>query len=252
MPDTPSHRTLLKTFLSGIETGSAMAASVVDETTYIQHNPQTREGGPGIAELFARIAKTDPKVTFLRVFEDGDYAFAHIIYDFADVKIAFELFRFENGKAVEHWDNLQPVAGPNASGRSMTDGATAITALDQTEANRARAREFAQTVLVGGQTARIAEFTTAELIQHAPDIADGAAALMSAVSGDAPLRRYHRLHRVFAEGNFTLCQCEGARLGVHAGIYDLCRWDAGRIVEHWSTVEPIPPRDLWKNDNGKF
>lgn len=72
---------LLKRFLKGIETGSAMAAAVVDENKYIQHNPETREGGEGIAALFARISKTNPKVTFCRVFEDGDFAFAHNEYD---------------------------------------------------------------------------------------------------------------------------------------------------------------------------
>ena len=93
-----SKKDLLRKFLKGIETGDAMAAAVVNEEKYIQHNPQTHEGGEGIAALFARISKTNPKVRFVRVFEDGDFAFAHNKYDFADVKIAFEVFRFEDGR----------------------------------------------------------------------------------------------------------------------------------------------------------
>jgi hypothetical protein len=27
---------------------------------------------------------------------------------------------------------------------------------------------------------------------------------------------------------------------------------AAVAVEHWDTIETIPPRDQWKNDNGKF
>ena len=76
----------------------------------------------GIAELFARLSKTSPRVTFKRVFEDGDFAFAHIEYDFRSLRAAFEVFRFEDGKAVEHWDNIQPLRGPNLSGRGMQDG----------------------------------------------------------------------------------------------------------------------------------
>jgi predicted SnoaL-like aldol condensation-catalyzing enzyme len=36
------------------------------------------------------------------------------------------------------------------------------------------------------------------------------------------------------------------------GIYDLFRIEKGRLAEHWDTLEAIPPRDQWKNSNGKF
>ncbi len=48
-----------------------------------------------MASLFKRLSKTNPRVTFYRVFEDGDYAFAHNEYDFSTVNVAFEVFRFE-------------------------------------------------------------------------------------------------------------------------------------------------------------
>ena len=248
-----SKRDLLKKFLKGIETGSAMAAAVVDEDKYIQHNPETREGGDGIAALFARISKTNPKVHFVRVFEDGDFAFAHNEYDFADVKIAFEVFRFEDGRAVEHWDNIQSVEGPNASGRSMIDGTAEIANLDKTEANRALVRHFADTVLTGGDLDRLGDFVAENLIQHAPDMVDGLTALRAVLDpAGGPLRRYDTVHRLLAEGNFVLAMCEGARHGVHTSFYDLFRLAGGRIVEHWNTVEAIAPRSEWKNDNGKF
>ena len=144
----PSKKELLQTFLKGIETGDAMAAAVVNEAKYIQHNPQTHEGSEGIASLFARLSKTDPKVTFVRVFEDGDFAFAHNEYDFASLRVAFEVFRFENGQAVEHWDNIQPNQPPNLSGRGMLDGSTQITDLEKTEENRALADSCRQLFIV--------------------------------------------------------------------------------------------------------
>ena len=39
---------------------------------------------------------------------------------------------------------------------------------------------------------------------------------------------------------------------IRTGIYDLFRIENGRIAEHWDTLEAIPPRDQWKNSNGKF
>lgn len=244
----PSKKDLLRKLLKGIETGDAMAAAVVDEERYIQHTPQTHEGGEGLASLFARLSKTDPKVTFVRVFEDGNFAFAHNEYDFDGVQIAFEVFRFEGERAVEHWDNIQRIAGPNASGHGMTDGVTAIMDLNMTEANRGLARDFVETVLIGRCFEKSGNYMHESLIQHAPDIADG----ISAWSASMENYRYDRLHRVLTEGNFALCMCEGAKNGVHSGLYSLFRIEDQQIAEHWSTVEAIPPSDQWKNDNGKF
>lgn len=250
-----SKKDLLKKFLTGIETGDAMAAAVVDEDRYIQHNPQTHEGGEGLAVLFARLSKTNPKVRFVRVFEDGDFAFAHNEYDFASLRAAFEVFRFEDGRAVEHWDNIQPLLGPNPSGRAMLDGTTEITDLNKTEANRATARAFVETVLIPRATDRIDQFVEPDLIQHSPALPDGAAALQAALEAadnGTHVLTYQTLHKVLAEGNFVLCISEGARSGTHSSFYDLYRLQDGRIVEHWDTVEAIPHRDTWKNQNGKF
>ncbi len=250
-----SKKDLLRKFLKGIETGDAMAASVVNEDKYIQHNPQTSEGGEGIAALFARIARTNPRVNFVRVFEDGDFAFAHNEYDFAEMKIAFEVFRFEHGQAVEHWDNIQPIAGPNPSGRSMIDGTTEITDLDKTETNRAFIQAFADAVLIGKQFDNLPVYVHQDLIQHDPHMADGIEALQLALNPSAhgsPAYQYDMVHRVLAEGNFVLCMCEGENNARHSGLYDLYRIANRKIAEHWNTVEMIPPRDQWKNENGKF
>ena len=60
----------------------------------------------------------------VRLLADGDIGIAHGIYEgFGETPlIAFDIFRVADGKIVEHWDNLQPVAPPNPSGRSQTDG----------------------------------------------------------------------------------------------------------------------------------
>jgi hypothetical protein len=34
--------------------------------------------------------------------------------------------------------------------------------------------------------------------------------------------------------------------------FDIFRFENGKIAEHWDTIEEIPARGAWKNDNGKF
>ena len=250
-----SKREQIQKLLKGIETGDPEAAAVVNEAKYIQHNPRTSEGSEGLDVLFARLAKTNPRVTFVRVFEDGDFAFAHNEYDFSGVEVAFEVFRFEDGKAVEHWDNIQMKQPPNSSGRGMLDGETRITDLDKTEANRELVAGFASEVLVGQKSDLLGTYVDDGLIQHDPEFADGIVALRTKLESEANGRsgiEYLRLHRVLAEGNFVLCMSEGRKAGLHAGIYDLFRVADGMIVECWNTVSPIAPRSEWKNENGKF
>ena len=90
--------------LKGIETGDPASVAEVNEEKYIQYDPQTQEGSEGLAALFKRLSMTNPRVNLVRVFADGDYVFAHTEYDFATRRIGFEVFRFEDDLAVEHWD----------------------------------------------------------------------------------------------------------------------------------------------------
>ena len=245
----------IRTLLKGIETGDPAAVVVVNEGKYIQHNPQTHEGSEGLAALFARLSKTSPRVHVVRIFADGDYVFAHTEYDFSTRRIGFEVFRFEGNQAVEHWDNIQPRRGPNASGRSMVDGPTEAVDLERTESNRALVRELIEEVIIARRLDRLAVYVHHDLMQHDPALRDGISAVeteLSAMADGRPLIEYDRLHRVLAEGSFVLTVSEGFRAGVHSSFYDLFRVEEGRIVEHWQTVEAVPPASEWKNDNGKF
>ncbi|MGI9492296.1 MAG: nuclear transport factor 2 family protein [Geminicoccaceae bacterium] len=246
----------IRALLKSIETGDPGPVAVVNEAKYIQHNPQTREGSEGLAALFKRLSKTEPRVNIVRAFEDGDFVFAHTEYDFASRKIGFEVFRFEDGRAVEHWDNIQARQGPNLSGRNMVDGPTEATDLERTENNRSLVRSFVESVLVGGQHDRLTDYIEEGVCaEHNPRLCDGLSVLRSALESKENGRRiidYHRVHRVLAEGNFVLSVSEGNLGDVHSAFYDLFRIAEGKLVEHWDTTEKIAPRANWKNDNGKF
>lgn len=237
----------VRTLLKGIETGDPEAVNVISPDTYIQHNPQTLEGREGLAALFARLSKTNPRVNIVRAFEDDDYVFAHTEYDFATRRIGFEVFRFEDGFAVEHWDNIQPRQGSNASGHSMVDGPTEATDLELTEVNRVLVRRFVEQVLIPHRLEKAEEFIDgSRLTQHNPQLEDGS------IIHDNQIAKYKRVHRVLAHGDFVLAVSEGTFEGVHSSFYDLFRVSNGKIVEHWDTIEAVPPENDWKNGNGKF
>jgi len=243
--------------LKGIETGDAAAVAVVNPDKYIQHNPQTQEGGEGLAALFKRLSKSSPRVNIVRVFEDDDFVFAHTEYDFASSKVGFEIFRFEDDLAVEHWDNIQPRQDPNPSGHTMVDGPIEATDLDRTEPNREIVRSFVDEVLINSRVEKLDHYIDSECYtEHNPRIADEHSALRSALakpdSNNGIAIEYDRMHRLLAEGSFVLCVSEGSLMGVHSAFYDLFRVAKGKLVEHWDTTETIPPRTEWKNDNGKF
>ena len=237
-----SRRQRIRNLLKGIETGDPAAVEVVNPDKYIQHNPQTHEGGEGLATLFARIAKSSPRVNIVRAFEDGDFVFAHTEYDFATRRIGFEVFRFEGDYAVEHWDNIQQRKGPNAAGHSMVDGPTEVFDLESTEDNRALVRSMVEGVFIAGRD-HVSNYLGADFADHGPELT---------LPDKIRSLDYQRVHRILAEGNFVLVASEGTLDGAATALYDLFRVSDGKVVEHWDTIETIPPRDEWKNQNGKF
>jgi predicted SnoaL-like aldol condensation-catalyzing enzyme len=245
--------------LKGIETGDPLSVSVVNEAKYIQHNPQTHEGSEGLAELFKRLSKTSPRVNVVRVFEDGEYVFAHTEYDFASRNIGFEIFRFEDGQAVEHWDNIQKREGPNHSGHSMVDGVTEISGVELTENNREIIRNYVDDVLIKNNLDKLNDYIDqAHYTEHSPNRGDDLSKLMNILTsrnhgnGEPASVAYRKCHRLLAEGDFVLSVCEGYAREIHTSFFDLFRLENGKIVEHWDTIEAIPPKSEWKNNNGKF
>ena len=139
----------------------------------------------------------------------------------------------------------------------MNDGPTVATDLDRTEANRALVRSFVVDVLIDGRLEQLDGYVDGRVfVEHNPEMTDDLSGLRSALSNSrsGTDRRidYHRCHRVLAQGDYVLAVSEGYRSGVHSSFYDLFRVAAGKIVEHWDTVDEVPPRSEWQNDNGKF
>ena len=196
------------------------------------------------------------KADVIRAFEDGEYVFTHTEYDFFGPKVGFDVFRFEEGLIVEHWDNLLDVQKPNPSGHTQFDGATEVRDWDKTAANKETVRALIEKVFMNGEMDKIATYINpTTYIQHNPNVPDGLEGLGSAMKMMAEqgmTMEYDKIHQVLGEGNFVLTMSEGKLGGQPTAYYDLFRLENGQIVEHWDVIAPIPPKSEWKNENGKF
>lgn len=243
--------------LKSIETGDPAPSLVIDPEHYIQHNLGAGDGLVGFTALLRALPSGSARVNTVRAFQDGDVVFTHTEYDLFGPKVGFDIFRFDNGRIVEHWDNLQATPGsPNPSGRSMIDGPTQAGDAQRTEDNKALVAAFVDEVLVNGRMDQVPRyFDGDQYLQHNPQIADGVSGLGKALGEMAKAGitiEYDRVHRVLGEGNFVLVTSEGRLAGQHVAFYDLFRAEDGKVREHWDTIEAIPPRSEWKNANGKF
>ncbi|WP_024954492.1 nuclear transport factor 2 family protein [Sulfurospirillum arcachonense] len=242
--------------LNSIENGKRKPAGVINPTKYIQHNLAVKDGIAGFGEALSHLPKRSAKVDVARVFKDGDFVFTHTKYNFFGPKIGFDIFRFENGKIVEHWDNLQAIVEKTASGRSQIDGPTQIKDLDKTQANKALVEGLLNDVFFGKNPAKITEYiSTKTYNQHNPHVKDSLGALGEALKGMAESGMpmiYKKNHMILGEGNFVLMVSEGTFMNKHSSFYDLFRIENGKIVEHWDTIEEIPVEAKWQNSNGKF
>ena len=252
---TPRERQVVD-LLKAIETGASAPVAAINPTNYIQHNLAIADGLAGFGAALAQLPPGSARVNTVRVFEDGQFVVGHTDYDFFGPKIGFDIFRFEHGKIVEHWDNLQETAGPNSSGHTTIDGPTEATDLGRTEENKALVRAFVDDILVNGRMEKLASYFNGDsYIQHNPQIADGLSGLVAALQAMAAAgitMKYDRNHRVLGKGNFVLTVSEGSFGGRPTAFYDLFRVEDGKIAEHWDTIETIPSRSEWRNTNGKF
>src|SRR5271169_6437568 len=254
-PMAPSRKQQVIDLLKSLETKNPAPFAYVNPNKYIQHNLQVASGPEGVAALIQKMP-SDASVNTIRVLEDGDYVFAHTQYNFFGPRIGFDIFRFEDGLIVEHWDNLQETATERSpSGHAMIDGPTAVSDLDQTQANKALMQRYMDDLLAGRRETFPSYFNGIAYIQHNPWVADtipGLIAGLQALAAKGQAVVYKRVHMVLGEGNFVLVVAEATFGGVPTAIYDLFRIANGKIAEHWDTLEAIPPRDQWKNSNGKF
>ncbi len=245
-----------KALIESIETGNPKPIGYINPNKYIQHNLAVTDGLAGFGAIMQLLPEGSARARVVRAFQDGDYAFTHTEYNFFGPKIGFDIFRFEDGLIIEHWDNLQEIVTKTTSGRSQIDGQPEVKDITKTAQNKELVKNFVTNVLMGGNPGKITEYIAPDnYLQHNPAVGDGLEALGAALEAMAKAGTpmvYEKNHMIVGEGNFVLAVSEGQFLGKHSAFYDLFRVENGMIIEHWDTVELIPPREQWKNGNGKF
>jgi predicted SnoaL-like aldol condensation-catalyzing enzyme len=87
-------------FLKSIETGDSKPLAYINGNKYVQHNLSIGDGLAGFSAALQSLPKESAKANTARVFEDGNFVFAHTEYNFFGPKVGFDIFRFADGKIV--------------------------------------------------------------------------------------------------------------------------------------------------------
>ena len=91
---------------------------------YIQHNPIAADGKEAAVEVLGKFMQMVPtwSYTFKHAYVDGDIAIIHSLVKAKPEdrgNAVIDIFRFEKGKVVEHWDVIQAIPEKSANDNTM-------------------------------------------------------------------------------------------------------------------------------------
>ncbi|WP_055585438.1 nuclear transport factor 2 family protein [Streptacidiphilus griseoplanus] len=107
-------QTVLAFYEAALNRKDFAAASELIGDRYVQHNPLIADGVEGFRDFLDSLRENFPdlRADVRRLFAEGDHVIAHV----HGVRIPgqrgtaiVDIFRFEGGRIVEHWDVMQPV-----------------------------------------------------------------------------------------------------------------------------------------------
>lgn len=237
------HKSLIRDFYRrAVNQGDLAFADQLIADDYIQHSQAIKAGKAGIMEAL-QMMKQMPKppatsTPFFRLIAEGNFVVTNLSFDWGGKqKIVVDLFRFENGKAAEHWDAVQDQPETTANGHALMDGPMPIEDAGLTVRNKKIAGDFYQRIFIEKHLKELPDYVAADLIQHHPGITlDG---LRNFFDQNVDSVVIARIKNIIAEGDFVVIQSEGSVARKPTLFYVIFRLSAGKVVEQWEISQQI-------------
>ena len=114
---TDRNRRLVYEFFEALRNADLSAFDRLVAAEYQQHNPQAANGRQGLKDFVAAAGGLDVEIH--RTLAEADLVAVHGHLRTWNMAV-IDIFRFgEDGRIVEHWDVIQPVAESSVSGNDM-------------------------------------------------------------------------------------------------------------------------------------
>ncbi len=105
----------------------------VSDKKYIQHNLQAANGKNGLVGYLDYLKGKDIETKVIRAFEDNNYVVAQTLSKYENsYSHIIDIFRFENGLMVEHWDNIETIKNKDL----VNNFPTSIKDIEKTKSNK--------------------------------------------------------------------------------------------------------------------
>ncbi|MCK1361750.1 nuclear transport factor 2 family protein [Bradyrhizobium sp. 199] len=119
-----NRKTVLDFYEKGLNQKDADAALAHVGDRYVQHNPNAADGAEGFRKFIGFLREKFPnsRSEIKRSLVDGDFVILHVhaVREPGSRGNAIvDIFKLENGKIVEHWDVVQPIAESPANNNTM-------------------------------------------------------------------------------------------------------------------------------------
>jgi predicted SnoaL-like aldol condensation-catalyzing enzyme/uncharacterized protein YndB with AHSA1/START domain len=240
------------TIFHGISAGDVdVATQHIDHKRFVQHNPYATDGVEGLTQFINQSPRDQLQLTVVRAFQDGPYVVTQAKGKRSGRNVFFDIFRLEDGLAVEHWAFSAKNAPPNPSGHTQVDGPTEAEHAEDTEKNKSLLRTYYETFHIHADHSRSEQYFAGDLmIRHEPGVCDGVAEFMRDVEVLMQRRTIDEIKFLLGQGDFVFIAARGTHEGEPCVYIDLYRVKDEKIVEHWGFPEMVPPKEQWKNNNG--
>lgn len=256
-----TNKEIALTINQAIQSGNVEIATELVTDTYIQHTPVVSDGRKGFKSFLNKIKNFDipvPKLKTVRVIEEGEFVVLHHEVYWPNRKAMFEIYRFEEGLAAEHWSAIMDHPESTVNGNSMFDGETKVKDQDKTQSNKELVRSLMNEVYLNGnyEEESILKFFHPDVIQHHPFLDGGANGLINRpyqLEEQGLQIQTQQIHYIIAEGNFVLTFSEGTITNDEPKtivIFDLFRIENEKVMEQWGIFQEVP--DLMDHTNGMF